>query len=101
MILLLHLRLHIYLDTLWALLQAYVEDLNIFVDDTIREIEEVKKQKPDTPIILMGHSMGGLIACMVALKRPDLISGSCLSAPCLKVCYCSHQVLLLQFYVTV
>ena len=66
-------------------LQAYVEDLNIFVDDTIREIEEVKKQKPDTPMILMGHSMGGLIACMVALKRPDLISGSCLSAPCLKV----------------
>ena len=66
-------------------LQAYVEDLKIFVDDTIREIEEVKKQKPDTPMILMGHSMGGLIACMVALKRPDLISGSCLSAPCLKV----------------
>ena len=65
--------------------QAYIEDLNIFADDTIREIEEVKKQKPDTPIILMGHSMGGLIACMVALKRPDLISGSCLSAPCLKV----------------
>ena len=90
--LLLHLGLQIHRDTLTSLLQAYVEDLNIFVDDTIREIEEVKKQKPDTPIILMGHSMGGLIACMVALKRPDLISGSCLSAPCLKVCYSSHQV---------
>ena len=65
-----------------------MEDLNIFVDDTIIEIEEIKKEKPDTPIIIMGHSMGGLIAVMVALKRPDLISGACLSAPCLKVNFC-------------
>jgi alpha-beta hydrolase superfamily lysophospholipase len=65
--------------------QAYTEDLGIYVDDTIREIEEVRRQKPNTPLIIMGHSMGGLIAVMVALKRPDLISGACLSAPCLKV----------------
>jgi len=65
--------------------RAWIEDLDTFADDTIREIEAVKKEKPDIPIIIMGHSMGGLIAVMVALKRPDLISGSCLSAPCLKI----------------
>ena len=65
--------------------QAYIDNLDTFADDTINELENVKKEKPDTPIIIMGHSMGGLIAVMVALKRPDLISGACLSAPCLKV----------------
>ena len=70
--------------------QAYIENLDTFADDTIKEIENVKKEKPDTPIIIMGHSMGGLIAVMVALKRPDLISGACLSAPCLKVNYCYY-----------
>ena len=65
--------------------QAYIDNLDTFADDTIKELENVKKEKPDTPIIIMGHSMGGLIAVMVALKRPDLISGACLSAPCLKV----------------
>ena len=34
----------------------------------------------------MGHSMGGLISVMTALKRPDLLAGALLSAPLLKVC---------------
>ena len=66
-------------------MQAYIEDFNTFVNDTIREIEEIKKAKPDMPLILMGHSMGGLISVMTALKRPDLLKGCILSAPFLKV----------------
>lgn len=65
--------------------KAYIEDFNIFVDDTVKEIECLKRDKPDVPLIIMGHSMGGLIAVMVSLKRPDLIHGAILSAPYLKL----------------
>lgn len=60
----------------------------MYIDDTIRELETVKQEKPDKRIIVGGHSMGGLISIMVALKRPDLVNGLVLSAPLLKVCIC-------------
>jgi len=37
-------------------------------DDIIARIELVKEKYPDTKIILCGHSMGGLLSCLVAEK---------------------------------
>lgn len=39
----------------------------------------------DTPIFLMGQSMGGALCVMLSLLRPDLISGMLLFAPALGV----------------
>ena len=67
------------------LLQAYVEDFDMYVNDTISEMEGVRKDNPDTPMLVMGHSMGGLLATIVSIRRPDLVQGVLLSAPFLKV----------------
>ena len=58
------------------------------MNDSIGEIEKVRKDNPDTPILIMGHSMGGLLATIISIRRPDLIQGALLSAPFLKVADC-------------
>ena len=65
--------------------QGHVDEFDNFVDDAISEIETIKKEKPDVPVVAMGHSMGGLITVRIALKRPDLLAGIILSAPLLWV----------------
>lgn len=52
----------------------YIDDLDIFVNH-VRLISEKK------PLILLGHSMGGLIALQYALDYPKNISGLILSSP--------------------
>ena len=39
----------------------------------------------DTPIYLLGHSMGGALSVMLALKRPELIRGILLFAPAIGI----------------
>lgn len=46
--------------------------------------EAVQAEKPDVPIVLFGHSMGGAVAAQVALQAPELFSGLILSAPYLQ-----------------
>ena len=58
------------------------------MNDSIGEIEKVRKDNPDTHILIMGHSMGGLLATIISIRRPDLIQGVLLSAPFLKVADC-------------
>lgn len=53
----------------------YCEDLRLFVDF-------VKKANPNKPIVLIGHSMGGLISAETVIKFGDLGAKSlCLSSP--------------------
>jgi len=59
-------------------------------DDYIRDVREVLDQarigKPaETPVFLLGHSMGGLVAILVALEHQGLIDGLVLSSPALGV----------------
>ncbi len=53
----------------------YCEDLKAFV-------EFVKKQNPDQPLVLLGHSMGGLVTTATVIKFGDMGAKSlCLSSP--------------------
>ena len=56
----------------------YVADLETFVD-------RVAGRHPKTPLFVFGHSMGGTIAGLFALQRPDALAGLALSAPALVV----------------
>ena len=55
----------------------YVDDLKKLVDTV------VKSENPGLPVILLGHSMGGLIAMRYALEYPEDLKGLILSAPAL------------------
>jgi acylglycerol lipase len=55
----------------------YIIDLKQLMDDI------VSKENKNIPIILLGHSMGGLIAAKYALTYPGDLNGMILSAPSL------------------
>ncbi|MCU4184510.1 lysophospholipase [Acidiferrimicrobium sp. IK] len=57
-------------------LAAAVDDLDVFVD-------LVREARPDLPVFLVGHSMGGLIAAAYAEDHQDRLAGLGLSGPLL------------------
>lgn len=52
----------------------YIEDVKIFV-------AKVKSDNNELPVIMLGHSLGGLIAAMFAIEYGDDINGLILSSP--------------------
>jgi acylglycerol lipase len=53
-----------------------------FGEDSLKFVLKAKEHYPEgLPVFLMGHSMGGAIATMVALSEPKLIRGAILLAP--------------------
>ncbi|MBN2078287.1 MAG: lysophospholipase [Spirochaetes bacterium] len=52
----------------------YVYDLKLFID-------LIKEEKNELPLVLLGHSMGGVIACKYALSYPDDVDALVLSSP--------------------
>ena len=55
----------------------FTDVLGVFVD-------EVRKQHPDLPIVLVGHSMGGLIASDFLIERQSDFAMAVLSGPAIK-----------------
>lgn len=65
-------------------IRGHADKFSRFNEDIKQLYDEVlKKENPGVPIILMGHSLGGLIACNYALENPKDIKGLILSAPAL------------------
>jgi len=60
--------------------QSYIEDFNTYLDDADTVYELVKKENPELPIFMLGHSMGGFIAAGYGVKYPDKLTGQILSA---------------------
>ncbi|OCT83358.1 hypothetical protein XELAEV_18025898mg [Xenopus laevis] len=58
-----------------------VHDFHIFVRDSIQHLDLMKKQYPDLPIYMCGHSMGGAIAILTVNERLDDFSGLILISP--------------------
>ncbi len=57
--------------------QAYILDLNMMV-------ERVKALYPGVPLVLFGHSMGGLITASYLVENQDRVSAAILSSPAIQ-----------------
>lgn len=55
-----------------------------FVGDVDAFVQLVRREEPQTPLFLMGHSMGGLIVASYLLDRQAGLQGAVLSSPLLE-----------------
>ena len=61
--------------------RAHVRRFDDYLADVDALVDLVRERRPDAPILLVGHSMGGLIGALYALDHGDLFSGLVLSSP--------------------
>lgn len=66
--------------------RVLIADIEHVVDDLLRVIERARAAHPGLPVVLLGHSMGGLIATRLAQRaqRPRL-AGLVLSGPAIGI----------------
>ena len=64
--------------------RGYVERFSVYLDGVAALLDKVQAQHPDTPIFLLGHSMGGLIAAAFLRERQTAFCGAVLSGPALQ-----------------
>lgn len=62
---------------------GYIDNFTIFVNTVADFITRVKAQSPGLPCIMIGHSMGGVIACNTLIDHPKLVDICALSGPAL------------------
>ncbi len=53
----------------------YVEKFADYVSDVSRTVALAKAQEPNLPVFLLGHSAGGVVACMYALEQQAELAG--------------------------
>ncbi len=53
----------------------YVEKFEDYADDVDRLVQEIRKREPGLPIYLLGHSAGGVTACLYALDHQQELAG--------------------------
>src|SRR3954471_2822597 len=63
--------------------RVLVTDFDLVVDDLHTVVERVKARHPGLPLVLIGHSMGGLIGARYAQRHGDELAGLVLSGPVL------------------
>src|SRR5215212_6934337 len=61
--------------------RAHVDDGEDFSADLHRVAERARAAHPGLPVVLVGHSMGGLIAARYAQKHPGELAALVLSGP--------------------
>lgn len=67
--------------------RAWVEDFDHFVDDYRQTVRDVAGEYPETPLFMMGFSMGGAIATLTAMEPariPTQVAGLILIAPAVR-----------------
>lgn len=60
-----------------------IADLDDVVADLHAVVEATREEHPGLPVVLLGHSMGGLIATRYAQLHPERLAGLVLSGPVL------------------
>ncbi|XP_053576801.1 monoglyceride lipase isoform X2 [Bombina bombina] len=58
-----------------------VSDFQVFVRDGLQHVDLMKKEHPDLPMFICGHSMGGAISILMVKERPTDFSGVILISP--------------------
>ncbi len=63
--------------------RKHTPSFDAYLDDLERFLALVRKEEPDAPLVLLGHSMGGLIvAALLAWRKPE-VEAAVLSGPAL------------------
>lgn len=63
--------------------RVHVDDFSDYANDVSAMISHAKQHHPGLPVVILGHSMGGLISLTYALNHPDELDGAVLSSPVL------------------
>jgi len=53
----------------------YVQSFNDYVSDVAMLVDAAKAQNPGLPVFVLGHSAGGVVACVYTLEHQDQING--------------------------
>jgi alpha-beta hydrolase superfamily lysophospholipase len=53
----------------------YVQRLQDYVDDVAKFVSIVKTREPGAPVYMLGHSAGGVVACVYALEHQHELAG--------------------------
>lgn len=59
---------------------GYADDLSAYDEEIGEAIEIIREERDDEPIVLMGHSTGGLIATLWAHRHPGVLDGLILNS---------------------
>jgi alpha-beta hydrolase superfamily lysophospholipase len=65
--------------------RASLRDFDHYVDDCSLLLDRILTRDPALPVVTYGHSMGGLIAARLALRRQDDLTGLILSGPAFRI----------------
>ncbi|SMF28549.1 alpha/beta fold hydrolase [Pseudobacteriovorax antillogorgiicola] len=63
---------------------VYVEDFNHYVEDLKTFVETIRPQAKQ-PLFILGHSVGGAVTTSFLQRYPNLVDGSILSAPMIRI----------------
>jgi alpha-beta hydrolase superfamily lysophospholipase len=63
--------------------RVVIGDFEHVVDDLHAVVERAGEEHPGVPVVLIGHSLGGLIATRYAQRHADQLAGLVISAPAL------------------
>jgi alpha-beta hydrolase superfamily lysophospholipase len=53
----------------------YIQTFSDYVSDVVSLVGLVKSREPGLPVILLGHSAGGVVACLYTLDHPGTVVG--------------------------
>ncbi|MGC9393769.1 MAG: lysophospholipase [Anaerolineae bacterium] len=65
--------------------RVYVDRFEDYTDTLKLYFDAIRLEHPDTPVFLVGHSMGGLIGAVYLLEHQDELAGAVLSGPLVKM----------------
>jgi alpha-beta hydrolase superfamily lysophospholipase len=61
--------------------RALVDDIDAFVIDTEHVVAHARERHPELPLVLIGHSLGGVVATRYAQQHGDELAALVLSGP--------------------
>ena len=64
---------------------GYTDDLSVYDEEIGEAIEIIRSEREDEPIVLMGHSTGGLVATLWAHRHQGVLSGLILNSAWLEM----------------
>ena len=64
--------------------KGYIKDFMDFAYDADEMVSLIKRESPDLPIFMLGHSMGGFITCIYGIEYPKRLKGQIFSGAAVK-----------------